>query len=164
VSRSYVSLVEGGREKPSKRYRKAASRVLGVPEDLLFGDDDLPFSACPRAETAPTTSPASPPAGSATSASSTTTGTRKAAPSGGSRRTPTNGRSPSGSVSTRRLTTTEVDWERLSPRGKAILRQIAIPHSEGLLLIEIAVELKTSASWVSSRLLELADELEQLTG
>jgi transcriptional regulator with XRE-family HTH domain len=43
VSRSSVSLVEGGREKPSKRYRKAASRVLGVPEDLLFGDDDLPF-------------------------------------------------------------------------------------------------------------------------
>ena len=36
VSRSYASLVEGGLEKPSRRYRKAASRVLGVPEDLIF--------------------------------------------------------------------------------------------------------------------------------
>lgn len=36
VSHSYVSLVEGGLEKPSRRYRKAAARVLGVPEDLIF--------------------------------------------------------------------------------------------------------------------------------
>jgi transcriptional regulator with XRE-family HTH domain len=36
VSHSYVSLVEGGLEKPSPRYRKAAARVLGVPEDLIF--------------------------------------------------------------------------------------------------------------------------------
>jgi transcriptional regulator with XRE-family HTH domain len=35
-SHSYVSLVEGGLEKPSARYRKAAARVLGVPEDLIF--------------------------------------------------------------------------------------------------------------------------------
>lgn len=36
VSRSYVSLVEGGLEKPSRRYRKAAARVLRVPDDLIF--------------------------------------------------------------------------------------------------------------------------------
>ena len=36
VSHSYVSLVEGGLEKPSRRYRKAAARVLRVPEDLIF--------------------------------------------------------------------------------------------------------------------------------
>jgi transcriptional regulator with XRE-family HTH domain len=36
VSHSYVSLVEGGLERPSPRYRKAAARVLGVPEDLIF--------------------------------------------------------------------------------------------------------------------------------
>ena len=36
VSRTYCSLVEGGLEKPSVRYREAASRALGVPEDLLF--------------------------------------------------------------------------------------------------------------------------------
>jgi hypothetical protein len=43
----------------------------------------------------------------------------------------------------------EVDWERLSPRGAAILRQIAVPRSEGLLLVEIAVELGISRSLAS---------------
>lgn len=36
VSHSYVSLVEGGLEKPSSRYREAACAVLGVPQDILF--------------------------------------------------------------------------------------------------------------------------------
>lgn len=36
VFHSYVSLVEGGLEKPSPRYRKAASAILGVPQDLIF--------------------------------------------------------------------------------------------------------------------------------
>jgi transcriptional regulator with XRE-family HTH domain len=36
VSSSYVSLVEGGLEPGSQRYRTAAAKALGVPEDLLF--------------------------------------------------------------------------------------------------------------------------------
>ncbi len=39
VSRSYVSQVEGGIEKPSRRYREAAARILGVTEDLIFARD-----------------------------------------------------------------------------------------------------------------------------
>lgn len=35
-SRPTVSLIEGGRQKPSPRYRAAAARVLRVPEDLIF--------------------------------------------------------------------------------------------------------------------------------
>ncbi len=36
VTHAYVSQVEHGVTKPSPRYRAAASRVLGVPEELLF--------------------------------------------------------------------------------------------------------------------------------
>ena len=36
VSHSYVSLVEGGLEKPSPRYQKAVSKTLGVPLELIF--------------------------------------------------------------------------------------------------------------------------------
>jgi hypothetical protein len=61
-------------------------------------------------------------------------------------------KSPSSSVSTRRVTPRTTDWERLSLRGQAILRQIAIPHSEGILLNEIADELGISRS-LASRLL-----------
>ena len=39
VSHTYVSLVEGRKTKPSPRYRKAVSRVLGVAEELIFGDE-----------------------------------------------------------------------------------------------------------------------------
>jgi transcriptional regulator with XRE-family HTH domain len=40
VSTTYVSLVEGGLEKPSPRYRKAVSKILGVPEELIFETTD----------------------------------------------------------------------------------------------------------------------------
>ena len=36
VTHAYVSQVEHGVAKPSARYRAAASRVLDVPEELLF--------------------------------------------------------------------------------------------------------------------------------
>lgn len=35
-SHTMVSLIEGGRLKPSKRYRAAVSRALKVPEHLLW--------------------------------------------------------------------------------------------------------------------------------
>ena len=38
VSHSYVSLVEGGLEKPSPGYRQKAASVLEVPEDLIFDE------------------------------------------------------------------------------------------------------------------------------
>lgn len=44
VSHSYVSLVEGGFEKGSPRYRKAAARVLRVPEDFLFESEEAPLA------------------------------------------------------------------------------------------------------------------------
>jgi transcriptional regulator with XRE-family HTH domain len=40
VSPAYVSLVEGGLEKPSPRYRKAVSKILAVPEELIFEATD----------------------------------------------------------------------------------------------------------------------------
>lgn len=36
VSHTYVSLVEGNKMKPSARFRSAAARVLGVPEEVVF--------------------------------------------------------------------------------------------------------------------------------
>lgn len=36
-SRSYVSRIEGGYEKPSALYRRDVARVLGVDEALIFG-------------------------------------------------------------------------------------------------------------------------------
>lgn len=35
-SHGYVSMVEGGQERGSARYRAAATRVLGVPEGMVF--------------------------------------------------------------------------------------------------------------------------------
>jgi DNA-binding CsgD family transcriptional regulator len=135
-------------------------REHGSPGNSSRSSSGSPTGTTP-AETGPAASLASPPSGSAASASSTTTAARKAAPSGSSRRTPTAASAPAKSVSTRRLTATEVDWERLSPRGAAILRQIAIPRSEGSLLIEIAAELGISKNSVSRLLRELFDEIEQ---
>jgi transcriptional regulator with XRE-family HTH domain len=40
VSHSYVSLVEGGLEKPSPRYRETVSAVLCVPQDLIFDGEE----------------------------------------------------------------------------------------------------------------------------
>jgi transcriptional regulator with XRE-family HTH domain len=40
-SHSYVSLVEGGLEKPSPRYREAVSAVLAVPQDLIFDNEEV---------------------------------------------------------------------------------------------------------------------------
>lgn len=37
-SHAYVSYVEGGSRKPSARYRKAVSELLGVPESLIFAE------------------------------------------------------------------------------------------------------------------------------
>jgi DNA-binding Lrp family transcriptional regulator len=50
----------------------------------------------------------------------------------------------------------------LSPRGQAILRQIATPISAGYSPREVASALGTSPNWVSRRLDELRDELERL--
>lgn len=56
----------------------------------------------------------------------------------------------------------EIDWTRLSERGQAILRTIALPISAGFSPGEIASELGTSTSWVSSRMDELRNELKSL--
>jgi DNA-binding NarL/FixJ family response regulator len=53
------------------------------------------------------------------------------------------------------------DWTSLTPRGQAILRTIAIPISKGYSEREIGLALGTSTRWVSSRMAELRDELEQ---
>jgi DNA-binding CsgD family transcriptional regulator len=52
-----------------------------------------------------------------------------------------------------------IDWTTLSPRAQAILRTVATPISQGFSLVEIARELGTSPSWVSSRIQELRVEL-----
>jgi hypothetical protein len=57
----------------------------------------------------------------------------------------------------------EIDWNRLSPRGQAILRQIAIPISEGYSPTEVARGLGTSLSWTLKRMSELRRELERLS-
>jgi DNA-binding NarL/FixJ family response regulator len=57
----------------------------------------------------------------------------------------------------------DVDWSKLSPRGQAILRLIAIPHSEGWRVREIAEQLGTTASWVSIRLSEFRAEINRLS-
>ena len=56
----------------------------------------------------------------------------------------------------------DVDWSRLSERGAAIARLIAIPNSEGYSTGEIARKLATTRRWVFDRLDELRDELERL--
>ena len=38
-SHGYVSQIEGGITRPSARYRRAAARVLAVPEAVLFDED-----------------------------------------------------------------------------------------------------------------------------
>lgn len=38
-SPAYVSLIEGGLKAASPRYRKAISRLLRVPEDVIFDED-----------------------------------------------------------------------------------------------------------------------------
>ena len=70
----------------------------------------------------------------------------------------TNGLDPSCSASTWTVPT-EIDFDQLSTRGLAILRQIAIPIANGYSLTEIRRELGTSRSWVLTRLDELRDEL-----
>jgi len=57
-----------------------------------------------------------------------------------------------------------IDWTRLSPRGRAILRQVAHPISNGFSKREIAKRLGTSTQWVSHRMDELRRELERLNG
>jgi DNA-binding NarL/FixJ family response regulator len=55
-----------------------------------------------------------------------------------------------------------MDFSTLSSRGQAILRLIVRPISEGFSVGEVAKELGTSRRWVSTRLDELREELEQL--
>ncbi len=57
---------------------------------------------------------------------------------------------------------TEIDFDRLSPRGLAILRQIAIPIVNGYSVTEIALATGTTRPWVLTRLDELREELERL--
>jgi hypothetical protein len=52
----------------------------------------------------------------------------------------------------------------LPPRETAILREISIPHSEGLWLSEIAAELRISPHLVSRLLREFGDEVASLSG
>jgi DNA-binding CsgD family transcriptional regulator len=56
-----------------------------------------------------------------------------------------------------------IDWERLSERGSAILRTIAVLLAAGYSPREVGLELGTSTRWVLTRLEELADELERLS-
>ena len=37
-SRVHVSRIENGHEQPSAAYRRDVARVLGVPEELIFGE------------------------------------------------------------------------------------------------------------------------------
>jgi DNA-binding CsgD family transcriptional regulator len=53
-----------------------------------------------------------------------------------------------------------VDWEKLSPRGRAILRQIAVPLSMGYSTAEVSATLGISTSYVNGLLVELQGELE----
>ena len=55
----------------------------------------------------------------------------------------------------------QVNWHALSPRGQAILRLVGVPTSLGYSVGEIASELGTTTSWVSSRLDELRNEIER---
>jgi DNA-binding NarL/FixJ family response regulator len=55
-----------------------------------------------------------------------------------------------------------VNWEGLSTRGAALMRQVGIPVSEGYSERQIATELQTSKSWVSEALGELQAELRRL--
>src|SRR5215208_5778349 len=81
-------------------------------------------------------------------------------PAGPSRIASTNGSSPSSSHST--TATMVVNWEGLSKRGAALMRQVGIPASEGYSERQIATELQTSKSWVSEALGELQAELRRL--
>jgi hypothetical protein len=40
-SHAYVSRVEGGTLKPSARYRAAVSRLLSIPEELIFEESPM---------------------------------------------------------------------------------------------------------------------------
>lgn len=74
----------------------------------------------------------------------------------------TNGRGPSCSASAWTVPT-EIDFDQLSTRGLAILRQIAIPIANGYSVTEIRRELGTTRSWVLTRLDELRNEIERLS-
>jgi hypothetical protein len=71
----------------------------------------------------------------------------------------TNGQSSSAST-----IPTEIIWDRLSERGTAILRQVAIPISNGWTPQEIAKELGTTKRWVLDRMDELRDEISSRNG
>lgn len=77
---------------------------------------------------------------------------------GRSKTEPTNGSHPRLSASM----TNTIEWEKLSPRGLAILRLIAIPISNGWSEREVARGLLTTRSWVSDGMDEFRDELERL--
>jgi len=77
--------------------------------------------------------------------------------SGSSRPKPTSDHASTSSAST----AASIGWTSLSPRSTAILRTAAVPLAAGYSPTEIARELGTSVSWVSSRLSELQDELRQ---
>lgn len=54
-----------------------------------------------------------------------------------------------------------VDWASLSPRGRAILRQIAVPISLGLSRDEVASQTGRSRRSINRLLDELRAEIEQ---
>jgi hypothetical protein len=73
----------------------------------------------------------------------------------------TNGRGLSCSASTWTVPT-EIDFDQLSTRGLAILRQIATPIVNGYSVTEIARATGTTRSWVLTRLDELREEINRL--
>lgn len=81
---------------------------------------------------------------------------------GSTRTASSNGRGSSSSASMPTLPNA-IDWERLSERGSAILRTIAVLLAAGYSPREVGLELGTSTRWVLTRLEELADELERLS-
>jgi transcriptional regulator with XRE-family HTH domain len=57
VSHSYVSLVEGGLEKPSPRYREAVSAALGVHPEVIFDPEEVSDEMSGRRATGGATQP-----------------------------------------------------------------------------------------------------------
>jgi DNA-binding CsgD family transcriptional regulator len=108
----------------------------------------------PRSTTRPADSPSRPtPTESADFGSLTGTGLNSKTLAG--ERTKSSRPSPS----TPRPAMENVTWASLSPRGKAILRTVAIPLSLGCSKKEVAAALRISPSSVGQLLDELADEL-----
>jgi hypothetical protein len=121
-----------------------------------------PTSSKPPGESASTTrvESASPPMPLTSSVGGLLTGAERSSGRSGNAETgSTNGAAPSSS----RSTTRQIRYERLSPRGTAVMRQIMTRVIlDGLTPTEIGYELGTSRRWVSQQIDELRAEIERL--